>query len=277
MSEVIYVDPNTLKRCELNQTLYGEMPNGDLVADVRMRREILQPLMLAADRVTIISGHQRWQAAVVVQLPLVPAIVSELSDELDIREALIASNKQRVKTNEQIALEFRELERIERERASQRQVETRFDDELPSLPKSENPNVSMVVPNLAPPVTAGKARDIAAEKLGVKKTTAVKAKQVVDKIDELKAEGKAEEAEELRQDLNVAVDRAHKKIKGGPKEKPPETARDHLQECLRLSKETSKAIERAIKAHGGPSVHSGAALKALGGFNKSIEQWKADL
>jgi hypothetical protein len=45
------------------------------------------------------------------------------TDELDILEALIESNRQRVKTNEQIGREAAALLRVEKERAKRRQAE----------------------------------------------------------------------------------------------------------------------------------------------------------
>lgn len=102
----------------------------------------------------IISGHRRWNAALSLGVKEVPVITLDLTDELDIEEAVLVSNKQRQKANEQIAREFEELKRIEEERAKGRMSEGGGDQ------KSGVQNFAHPIPG------QGKSRDIAAEKLG---------------------------------------------------------------------------------------------------------------
>ena len=61
---------------------------------------------------------------------------------------------------------------------------------------------SPVVVNLPQRENIGKARDLAANKLGISGSSAERAEKVVKKIDELKADGETEKAETLRELLN---------------------------------------------------------------------------
>jgi DNA polymerase II small subunit/DNA polymerase delta subunit B len=77
----------------------------------------------------------------------------------------------------------------------------------------------LVVENF-PQREMGKSRDLAAGKLGVSGRTAEKAAKVVEKVDELRAEGKEKEAEELRETLNEeSVNKAYAKMKEEEKER----------------------------------------------------------
>jgi len=82
---------------------------------------VMTPLLVLRDG-TIISGHRRWKAAKQLGLAYVPTTVSDLTDPLEIEQAVIESNRQREKTFSQKMNEARELERIERKRAIQRQA-----------------------------------------------------------------------------------------------------------------------------------------------------------
>jgi len=63
-----------------------------------------------------------------------------------------------------------------------------------------------------PHLSKGKSRDIAAEKLNISGRTAEKAVKVVTQVDELKVEGKEDQAKELVDTLNKSVDRAYREI-----------------------------------------------------------------
>jgi len=166
----------------------------DLLESIR-KHGILTPLIITQDDV-IISGHRRWNAAKIIaeESPgrdRVPVVVSNLTDDLDIQEAIIATNKQRQKTNEQIAREFQALKRIEAEKAKERQAES----------ARRNQPQAQKVENFPPSEGIGKSRDIAAEKVGLSGRTAEKAAKVVTQVDNLKAEGKEHQAKELKEKL----------------------------------------------------------------------------
>ena len=180
-----------------NHAIYGDDADPELVASVR-ERGILAPLLVTYDGL-IIAGHRRWTAAQLAGLAAVPVVEFGRRDETDILEALVESNRQRVKTNEQAAREFEVLHEVEHERA--------LANQLAALKRG-----SSVPANL--PERRGDARVRAAEKLGRKARTMEKAAAVVHAIDELQAQGDFDQATELRATLNgKSVDRAYQQAR----------------------------------------------------------------
>jgi len=104
-----------------NAEIYTDTPDDEFVASVR-QHGILTPLMVTRDNV-IISGHRRHRAAMAVGLLTVPVEVALYTDDLDIRQALVESNRQRAKTPEEVGREVQELFAIEGERAKRRKQE----------------------------------------------------------------------------------------------------------------------------------------------------------
>lgn len=110
-----------LKPHPKNESIYGKEP--DLPADFLSSIErlgILQPLVVKADG-TVISGHRRLAAAKSLGIEEVPVLIGNYESDLDEIEALVILNQQRIKSPSQIAREGMELQRIESERAKQRQ------------------------------------------------------------------------------------------------------------------------------------------------------------
>jgi hypothetical protein len=188
-----------LKPHSLHAQIYNDKHDDELLNSIKTQG-ILTPLLITKEDV-IISGNRRYKAAQELKLDELPVTVSELTDDLDIREAIIESNKQRVKTQEQILREYGELRKIEEQRAKQRQG-TRTD--------------TGNIPENCPGSTNGNARDIAAAKLqelGIKMCgkTADKGLKVIKAIDECKESGKTDKANELKVLLNKSIDSAFKK------------------------------------------------------------------
>lgn len=126
-------DPRTLISHQLNATIYGHGDNDEdakLVESVR-QDGVLHPLIILPDG-TIISGHRRRMAAITAGLAEVPCIIRDDlagSDEITaalVARALIASNKQRQKTREQMAREAVELAEIESKLAELRRRASLF-------------------------------------------------------------------------------------------------------------------------------------------------------
>jgi ParB-like chromosome segregation protein Spo0J len=158
----------------LNQRIYGELkPKPDLVASIK-KIGILQPIVVgfipSLDknkkdwRHYIVSGHQRVLAAKVAGLKRIPARMAECPTELDMELMLIESNRHREKTLEQKGREFKELKRIEGEYAAIRKRWAAGRKLRANLP-------------------TGRARDIAAKKVGMKPRTAEKLEAVIDASD----------------------------------------------------------------------------------------------
>ncbi len=205
----------------INSTIYGDSADADLVQSV-MQKGILNPLLIASDG-TIISGHRRWDAATMAGLLEVPVVVFGSDDPLDVLEALIESNKQRAKTNEQIGREAQALLDVESQRAKRRREEAaqRANDErarqatavmLPPAPSvaDEHELLPEAVKVILPEPPKGQARDKVGEQLGVSGSKAERAAAVVKTIDTLEQEGKQREATQLRTTLNKkSVQRAY--------------------------------------------------------------------
>ena len=181
-----------LKPHPLNDAIYGDGADDKLIQSVR-DNGIIEPLIVDYKN-RIISGHRRWDAAKQTKLKEVPVEVFKSEDELTIRMALVEANRQRIKTNEQLAREAAQIYEIEKAKAHERQSKANRKGKLPvNLP------------------AAGDARDVAGKHLGISGKKVEQAVQVIGAIDRLKKDGEEAAAEKLRQELNkYSVSRAHK-------------------------------------------------------------------
>lgn len=233
MSTIETRHPAQLRCHPLNEKVYGDTADADLVDSILKKGGILIPLLIT-QKDEIIAGHRRHDAAMQIGLTSVPVIVSELTDELDIREALVESNRQRVKTPEQIAREAQTLMEIEKERAKQRSG------------KKETP-----VANLPPvqPAAKGKSRDVVGKKLGISGKQVEKAVAVVEKIDQLEAAGQKDEADEIRTTLNESsIHAAHQKATKPTVPKPAEPVQQRPDERReRMTVRFSKVMGNVLK------------------------------
>lgn len=176
-----------------NLEIYGDQPDVELIESIR-DKGVLNPVLITND-FRIISGHRRWEAA---KAALgtdceIPVVYFASNDELDVVEALIHSNLQRAKTNEQIGREYRVLQRVIAER--NRRVTQTLQKTIPGeySPADDVPNA---VSRPMPPSEA------AAEMVGVARKTASRATAVVAVIDDLEDQGRRREASQLRNTLN---------------------------------------------------------------------------
>ena len=186
---VTQVDPDKLTPHPSNKTLYGDSTTVDEDFIDSIRGGILEPLLATAE-MTVISGHRRREAAIKAGLHVVPVVIRpDLTDPLDIEEALILANKQRVKDNLQKAREFKRLQEIESKRAHERKGRTK------KGVKSK---------------AKGRAIDIAAAQVGMSRTTATKAAKVLDEIDKAVESGDKSKAKGLEDTLRENVTKAHR-------------------------------------------------------------------
>src|SRR5207248_11592509 len=86
-----------------NARIYGDDVDEKLLASVRAHG-VYEPLLVTREGL-IISGHRRWKAAKKAGLGEVPVSVFPSADDLDVLEALVHCNEQRVKTRYQVAQE----------------------------------------------------------------------------------------------------------------------------------------------------------------------------
>jgi len=121
-----------LKPHENNAGIYNDNADAALVKSIQ-DSGILSALLITKNNI-IISGHRRYDAAKQCKMTEIPVTVFDSDDELDIRQKVIESNINRVKTNEQVGREARELMAIESERAKQRQTRKSSDSVPANLP-----------------------------------------------------------------------------------------------------------------------------------------------
>lgn len=203
MSEI---NLSLLKPHPLNSEIYGDAADADLVESIEANG-ILTPILITGDKAeigpnVIISGHRRYYAAKKLGAPTVPFIVSDLTDAMDIEEAIIIANKQRVKDNYQVGREAKRLIDIESARAK-----------LRSLSNLNNNNVSIERGNFPTRGDSGRARDTVGRKIGIDGTTAERAAKTVTIYDDLLADGEVERAEEIRSALNKSVNAGYNAAK----------------------------------------------------------------
>ena len=167
-----------------NAEIYGDEPDADFVESVKSHG-VLVPLIVASGSL-VISGHRRLAAAAAAGLAEVPIIPCPVADELDLLETLVLCNRQRTKTNEQVGREYEALRWVYGQRNKGQQRE-----ESVQRCTDSSQNGSKIHPKAA-----------AASALGVSVHTATDAAKTVQVIDELRGEGKAEEAEAIRETLN---------------------------------------------------------------------------
>lgn len=204
-----YVNPKNLKKHPLSIEIYGDKRNDDILESIR-KVGIETAIVITEDNV-IVSGHTRNQCAKILDFKEVPVVIRrDLKDELDIQEAIIESNQQREKSTEVKAREFQRLKEIEAEKAKERIVEGGRKGG-----KSKGPV------NLPEASESGDSRDKAAEKVGMSGKTAEKASEVVEQIDQLKADGKDAEAEQLKDALDKSVSKAHSMLQKPDEDKSP--------------------------------------------------------
>lgn len=190
--KIMMVPPEDLKPHPINKEIYGDEIDDEFVESVRSG--LVEPVVATAD-MTIISGHRRVMASSALDWDLVPTVVrDDLTDPLDVEEALILANRQREKTNEQKAREYKRLKEIEQARAH----------------KGGRGNKKTL--DLNSPTFKSRSDTKAAEAAGMGRTTAQKAEKVIDAIDQMKVNGNEKEARDLAADLNANVSKAHRKV-----------------------------------------------------------------
>lgn len=205
--KVKYVPPNTLIPHKANQTLYGESydpnnPDDVEILDSVKKRGVITPILVAADGITIVSGHKRHACAIITNQAKVPiAIDLGLTNQVQIELELIYANRQRSKNKADRAREFVRLAQLERLEVTEagKQEERLGDD---------------------PAAVAGFG----------KRSVALKAAAIMDAVDDLKKRGKVKEAGAIMEDMVNekttvgAVYQKHIKAKAKPSKPAPKAA-----------------------------------------------------
>lgn len=123
---IVKKNPFDLELHRLNYVLYGREPVDEELVESIKKHGILEPVVITKDG-KVISGHRRLKAAMNIQpVPQVPCRVISFPPGqrglLEEQEAIIEFNRQRRKTDQQIAREGELLEKIYSERAEERKL-----------------------------------------------------------------------------------------------------------------------------------------------------------
>lgn len=174
-----HLDPIKLRPHPISQQIYQDSPSDELRASVR-ESGVISPLVVAADERTVVSGRRRRSAAIEAASKTVPCIVRlDLTDDLDIRQAVLEANVHNEKTTEQRAREYAERQSILQKLAERRKKA-----------------------GVSAGEAKGRTKEVAAEAVGMSVPTADKALAVIAKADQLVKDGKSEEAEAIIETLN---------------------------------------------------------------------------
>ena len=199
-----------LKPHPRNACIYGDYESVFELVDLISRSGWVKPLVVTPTN-TIISGHRRWKAALVLGWESVPVEVREFSDSLAELEALLLENASRVKTTEQKVREAEAWKDIESHKARIRQIS------LAGTRPNSNPDLMENFPQ----GQLGTTRDRIASRVGLGSgRTYSKAAKVIAVVDEEIQKGNVASAQILRKALNEqSVDAAHMLLKKSPQER----------------------------------------------------------
>jgi ParB family chromosome partitioning protein len=188
--ERLMVEVDKLKPHPRNELIYGMNEDvSDLVALIDARGEIISPLVIKDD-FTIISGHRRWKAAQELGYTAVPCEFASYDTEDEELADLILHNADRDKTLAQKAREGMTLEATFASEAFLRKIaalkQNRTD--MGKLTTSEDVDSEE-------DTEKGLARDKVAKAVGISSGTKYdRIKRVLNRADELKNEGKDDDA-----------------------------------------------------------------------------------
>jgi len=255
-SHIVLRNPKDVFNHPINLELYGEDIPPELQQSVE-KYGIQEPVIVCRSRNVllnnfIVSGRRRRNAAINAGISEIPTVEWECEDQSDFILKLINCNIRAELTNEQRLRMYEKLVEIEKQKSEARMKAGRVAEkpappvEAPTEPpKTNGHHKSEHVPLLKTPLPAeptpqpeqtGRATEIAAEKVGLSRTTAEAGVAVIKKIDELKADGRADEAKELADTLNQRIHTAVRKVQGESpkpkaKPKPKEPAKKTCREC----------------------------------------------
>ena len=232
---------NDLNFHPMNEQIYGANEDiSDLKEDIRKSGDVMT-LVITPDNV-IISGHRRVKACRELfaegdeRFCEVNCEVREFSSEDEEISYLIRCNHNREKTREQKARESEKLLEIERALAAERK-KSGVKVDLPTI-LSEGSKESK----------KGDSRDIAAKQVGFKNGIELERSiKVVKKIDELTAQGRSDDAQLIRNELNNGAASAAEKLAKSIDNLSDKDKQGIRQKEVSVNKVTSKPAQKAAK------------------------------
>lgn len=231
MTNVVMRNPQELLNHPVNIELYGEHIPEDLQTSISSHG-VEEPLIVCRSSLRalnnfVVSGRRRRIAAIVAGIKQVPTIEWPCESEPDFIRKLITHNIRAELTNEQRLRMFAKLRDVESQLAEIRMKAGRAIEQqkrvgpVASSPSESVRSDSVEDPVEAPPepVHAGRASEIAAKEVGLSRSTAEAGLAVIERIDNLKASGKTDEAESLTETLNNRI-HAAVRVVNAPKPRP---------------------------------------------------------
>jgi ParB-like chromosome segregation protein Spo0J len=219
---------DSLKVHPLNEKLYGALTaDKELVESIR-KTGILCPLIIN-DKREILSGTRRWLAAKELGLTYLPKTTVRY-DPLIQEKILIESNRQRVKTSLQKLREGRELIRIEKELAKQRQA---------TLNNRETAGGKITTSE------TGKSRDKAAAVVGLSGRTLEKGIAVLEAADA--GDETAQEQVEKLDRGETSISAAATAVRASKEIKPKDSS---VIAAIQAHEKTARELKQLLKSSG---------------------------
>ena len=251
-----------------NEYLYQDEPDEEFIESIR-RSGIKTPLSVEKKTKTILSGHKRHKAAVLLGIETVPVVFESGLYEDEVLMFLVDANRQRERTREAKM----------REAALVNSAESKRRWRLKNDAKTAG---------AAPPTFDDRPIDVAARQVGVSPRTVQHAVQATEAIEAAEAAGDTERANEIKTaaatSIKAAAKAAGPKAPGKPKPKP---AKPKVldQALIRKSMTGLKAAAAELVAKntncevatGGPGHYSTGIAKAMVKVQKFVDEWDADI
>lgn len=233
-----------------NAEIYGSDENvSDLVEKIKRSGQV--HTLVVTSKGTVLAGHRRMKACKELGIIEVDVEIRDFDTPEQEIEYIIDNNATREKTNEQKAREAIVLKETLSVLAEKRKLSKLKQNQSSDMPKMAQRNDETIeVPNSAlreDGLEQGKTRDIIAQKVGFKSGQDVdRAITTVNKIDELKEEGRTEDVELLRGVMNNRnVSAAEKLAKNIDNVEIPEEDRKAIQSgCKSPNSYIKKVIEK---------------------------------
>lgn len=185
------VDVVRLQENPLNATIYSDDVPLGLLSSIEIYG-VRVPIRVTPD-LLIIDGHLRTKAAIETGWKKIPVIIEEVPPDKQLL-VLLEFNRYRDKTNTERLREFRAFLSIEKNLAAERSG-LRTDCGV-SLPPGHT--------------DFGKARDLAAQRVGISGSTGERGLRVLEEIENRKLKGRLLGIEEVQEALNKGINSGYK-------------------------------------------------------------------
>lgn len=231
---------NDLKFHSMNEQIYGSDENISELKEEILKSGIVTTFTINLDNV-VISGNRRLKACRELvedgykQFTEVECEIKDFLTPEDELAYLIICNKTRIKTQEQIAREaikLLEVEKILAEKRKQSMLKQNQTTDIPTLGQRKK----------------GKSSEMVADQIGVKSGHEIDRMVVaVKKIDELTEQGRLDDAQLIRNELNNGTVSAAEKLAKHIDELSNEDKQDIIRGKVSVNKATNKTVKSATK------------------------------